>query len=303
VTNILISVFRIRMYFLRIRIRRSVILNYGSGPGTREANSLEIRPDPEPIRTLLWPFKNMWSNRYVLAPVPYIIINLIIFFPKICLNVLQNSKDPDPKHYLMYKRKIATCEISKWRCNPGYICWTYNWSRSCWLLTLCEFLLCMDVVSNVAQLFLHHSAKLLIGLKKVMTKVYYTVYSTSNVRIRDIFVRIRIHTTNLWIWIRVLLGILLFSSVTFKMPTKNIFSLSFLAYYFLKVHLHHSWKIKSLEEISRNQEFSYYFCLLIEGSGSVSLTTDPDPGSPRNTTYKYDTGFLRKNRPGQDEKG
>ncbi len=124
VTNIFISVFRIRMYFLRIRIRRSVILNYGSGPGTREANSLEIRPDPEPIRTLLWSFNNMWSNRYVLAPIPYIIINLKIFFPKICLNVLQNSKDPDPKHYLMYKRKIATCEISKWSCNPGYIWWT-----------------------------------------------------------------------------------------------------------------------------------------------------------------------------------
>ncbi len=44
----------------------------------------------------------------------------------------------------------------------------------------------------------------------------------------------------------------------------------FSAYYFLKVPLHFFSKRKSLKEITnrRNQGFSYYFCLMIEGSGS-----------------------------------
>ncbi len=32
---------------------------------------------------------------------------------------------------------------------------------------------------------------------------------------------------------------------------------------------------------SRSQGFSYYFCLMMEGSGSVQITTDPDPGAPK----------------------
>ncbi len=47
----------------------------------------------------------------------------------------------------------------------------------------------------------------------------------------------------------------------------------FSAFYYLKVHLHHFSKIKSKKESqnSRNQRFSYYFCLMIEGSGSGSI--------------------------------
>ncbi len=73
-------------------------------------------------------------------------------------------------------------------------------------------------------------------------------------------------------WIR----ILLFSSLTFKMPAENkIFNTIFSAYYFLKVQLHHFSKIKSQKESqnSRNQGFSYYFCMMIEGSGSIPLTS------------------------------
>ncbi len=65
--------------------------------------------------------------------------------------------------------------------------------------------------------------------------------------------------------------ILLFSSLTFKMPAKNkFFNTIFSAYYFLKLHLHHYSKIKSQKESqnSRNPCFSYYFCMMIEGSGS-----------------------------------
>jgi hypothetical protein len=47
-----------------------------------------------------------------------------------------------------------------------------------------------------------------------------------------------------------------------------IFILS--AFYFLKVYLHHFLKIKSQNESrnSRNQGFSNFFCMMVEGSGS-----------------------------------
>jgi hypothetical protein len=49
---------------------------------------------------------------------------------------------------------------------------------------------------------------------------------------------------------------------------------SFSAYYFLKVLLHHYSEIKRQKKVTkqygRNQCFSYYFCLMIEGSGSGS---------------------------------
>jgi hypothetical protein len=64
---------------------------------------------------------------------------------------------------------------------------------------------------------------------------------------------------------------------------------SFSAYYFLKVHLYHFSKIKSQKEVAkqyrRNQGFSYYFYLMIAGSGAMPLM-DPDPGGPK--TYGSD---------------
>jgi hypothetical protein len=66
-------------------------------------------------------------------------------------------------------------------------------------------------------------------------------------------------------------------------------------YYFLKVHLHHFSKLKSPKEVTkqyrRNQGFSYFFCLLIEGSGSILLTNGSGSGRPKNmwirNTVKY----------------
>ncbi len=58
--------------------------------------------------------------------------------------------------------------------------------------------------------------------------------------------------------------------------------------YFLKVHLHHFSKIKSQKESqnSRNQGFSYYFCIMIEGSGSrsgsIPLTSESGSGRAKN---------------------
>jgi hypothetical protein len=47
---------------------------------------------------------------------------------------------------------------------------------------------------------------------------------------------------------------------------------SFSAFYFLKVSLYHFLKIKSHKDVTkqygRNQCFSYFYCLMIEGMGS-----------------------------------
>jgi hypothetical protein len=57
---------------------------------------------------------------------------------------------------------------------------------------------------------------------------------------------------------------------------KLIFNTIFSACYFLKVHLHYLSKIKSQKESqnSRIPDFSYYFCMMKEGSGS-RIGSDP----------------------------
>ncbi len=64
---------------------------------------------------------------------------------------------------------------------------------------------------------------------------------------------------------------------------KNNLKKSFSAYNFLKghCHLHHFSKIQSQtkSQNSRNQGFSYYFCLTIEGSGSGSISLADGSGS------------------------
>jgi hypothetical protein len=93
-------------------------------------------------------------------------------------------------------------------------------------------------------------------------------------------------------WIR----ILLFSSLTFKMPAKNyFFNTIFSTYYFLKLHLYHFTKITSQKESlnSRNQGFSTYFCMIIEGSGSRagsgsgSIPLTSGSGWPKNTWIRW----------------
>jgi hypothetical protein len=65
------------------------------------------------------------------------------------------------------------------------------------------------------------------------------------------------------------LRILLYSSVTFKTSRKNnFFSLGFTPYSFFKTHLNYSSKKKVIKKSqnNRNQGFSKFFCLLMEGS-------------------------------------
>jgi hypothetical protein len=120
----------------------------------------------------------------------------------------------------------------------------------------------------------------------------------SVLRIHDILVWIRIQIricgsmplTNgfrIRIRIRILDPHLLFSSLTVKMPTKKNFLFYFSCLLLLTVHLHHFSKIISQKESQNSwkQGFSYYFCMMIEGSGSgagsgsIPLTNGSGAGS------------------------
>ncbi len=81
------------------------------------------------------------------------------------------------------------------------------------------------------------------------------------------------------------LRILLFSSVTFTMATKKLF-LSFFAFFFLKLHLHHFSRIKSHKDVqnSRSPVFLTIFFLMIEGSGSGSVPYTNGAGSGSSRT-------------------
>ncbi len=72
------------------------------------------------------------------------------------------------------------------------------------------------------------------------------------------------------------------------------------AYYFLKIHLHlfQRSKIQKESQNSKNQGFSYNFCMMIEGSrsgsGSIPLTKDPDPDPGGPKTCGSGSGTLQK---------
>jgi hypothetical protein len=57
----------------------------------------------------------------------------------------------------------------------------------------------------------------------------------------------------------------------------------------MKVHLHHFSKIKSPKEVGI-KVFSYYFCLMKEGSGSTPLTSESGSGRPK-TCESGGSGF------------
>ncbi len=58
----------------------------------------------------------------------------------------------------------------------------------------------------------------------------------------------------------------------------------FLLISFWRYNLHHFSKIRRQKESqnSKNQGFSYYFCMMIEGSGSIPLTSGSGSGRPKN---------------------
>ncbi len=97
-----------------------------------------------------------------------------------------------------------------------------------------------------------------------------------------------IHASDKWIRIRIRIRILDPDAATFVIDlqdaNKKLIKKIFFPLYFLKVHLHNFSKIKSQKESqnSRNQGFSYYFCMMIEGSGSGSIPLTNGSGWPKN---------------------
>ncbi len=83
-------------------------------------------------------------------------------------------------------------------------------------------------------------------------------------------------------WIR----ILLFSSLTFNMPAKNKFLTQFFLLLLFEGTFTSFFKDKKSKKSqnSWNQGFPYYFCMMIEGSGSgsIPLTSGSGSGRPKN---------------------
>jgi hypothetical protein len=103
-------------------------------------------------------------------------------------------------------------------------------------------------------------------------------------RFRDILARIR--TSDYWIRIRH--RILLYSSLTFKTPTKQTF-FCLLLFEGTFTSIFKNKKVIKKSQNIMNKGFSYYFCLMIEGCGSRAgwdpylWLMDPDPGGRKHT--------------------
>ncbi len=70
---------------------------------------------------------------------------------------------------------------------------------------------------------------------------------------------------------------------------KKYFFLIVFAYYFLKLHLHHSVKMKSRKKKSQNSRykgFSYYISLMKEGSESLHLINGSGSARPKNVVIR-----------------
>jgi hypothetical protein len=110
----------------------------------------------------------------------------------------------------------------------------------------------------------------------------------------------RIHDILMWIRIRGSMplttgsGSCYFRSLPSRRKQKIIIK-SFSAYYFLKIHLNHFSKIKILKKSQhrRNRGFSYYFCLMIEGSGSIPLASGSGSGRPKNMWIWWIRSLIR----------
>ncbi len=89
-------------------------------------------------------------------------------------------------------------------------------------------------------------------------------------RIHDILVWIRIRIRGLWLWLIDPDPDLSIFIIDLQDANKKLIKKKFSAYYFLKVLLHHfsKRKVKKKSQNSIIQGFSYYFCLMIEGSVS-----------------------------------
>ncbi len=112
-------------------------------------------------------------------------------------------------------------------------------------------------------------------------------------QIRDILAQIRIYRS-VPLSNRSRLGSCYFRWVTFKMITKNNFfsTLSFFAFYFLKLHLHHFSMIKSHKDVTKQYKsrLFFIFCLSMEGSGCGAGSGSRRPENIR-IIWIRNTGF------------
>jgi hypothetical protein len=146
-----------------------------------------------------------------------------------------------------------------------------------------------------------------------VSKVWWPRISSSRKSGRECFAVFRIHDILEWIWIRIRgsmpltngsgswfgswIRILLFSSLTLKMPTKNNFCLNiFSAYYFLKVHIHNFPKIKSQKE-SQIVGIKVFLAIFAWWQKDPDpdpylwlMDPDPDPGGPKTCGFGYGFG-------------
>jgi hypothetical protein len=96
----------------------------------------------------------------------------------------------------------------------------------------------------------------------------------------------RIQDSDLWIR--------LFSSLTFKMPTKTNLKKSFSAYYFLKAPLHRFLKIKSPKEAKKQWESRFLFLFLLAGRRIREAQKHVDPVDPDPDLDPPDPSFVNR---------
>jgi hypothetical protein len=77
-------------------------------------------------------------------------------------------------------------------------------------------------------------------------------------------------------------GSVLFSSLTFKIPTELYFFPKFFCLFLFEGTFTPFSKIKKSKKNRRHQCFSYYFCLMLKGSGSIPLTNGSGSRRPKN---------------------
>ncbi len=114
-------------------------------------------------------------------------------------------------------------------------------------------------------------------------------------QIRDILIRI-------WLWNGILGSVPLTSGSCYfrqwpsRCQHKFSFSLSCYAYSSLKVHLHHSSKIKIHKEVTKQYKtrFFFIFCLLMVGSGSVQINYGSGSRRPTNIRLRIRNTALHK---------
>ncbi len=103
----------------------------------------------------------------------------------------------------------------------------------------------------------------------------------------------QVRCANAGLWMREYSLHMLFPDLKDTNKNYSIFFLSFSAYYFLKIHLHHFSKRKKSKN-TRKLGFSSYFCLrLMEGSGSVPPTNGSGSKRPKDIRIRIqNTGLL-----------